>query len=56
MTYTVPAAGTALGKQVIIRFGQGSDGGASDIWFDNLKSPRGALREDACLARSATFW
>jgi len=24
-------------RQVIIRFGQGSDGGSSDIWFDNLE-------------------
>jgi hypothetical protein len=37
VTYTAPASGAHLGKQVIIRFGQGSDGGASDIWFDNLE-------------------
>lgn len=37
VSYTAPASGTPLGKQVIIRFGQGSDGGASDIWFDNLE-------------------
>ncbi|SEK24790.1 hypothetical protein SAMN05444354_10191 [Stigmatella aurantiaca] len=37
VTYLTPASGTPLGKQVIVRFGQGSDGGVSDIWFDNLE-------------------
>jgi len=37
VSYTAPASGTPLGKQVIIRFGQGSNGGVSDIWFDNLE-------------------
>ncbi|QRO00141.1 hypothetical protein JRI60_14535 [Archangium violaceum] len=37
VTYTAPASGGPLGKQVIIRFGKGSDGGVSDIWFDNLE-------------------
>ncbi|MBJ6761894.1 carbohydrate binding domain-containing protein [Myxococcaceae bacterium JPH2] len=36
VSFTVPAGSPAIGKQIIVRFGKGSDGGMSDIWFDNL--------------------
>jgi hypothetical protein len=31
------AAGRELGRPIAIRFGAGQDGGAGDIWFDNLR-------------------
>ncbi|MFY0582958.1 hypothetical protein ACN28S_59515 [Cystobacter fuscus] len=37
VTFVAPASGVPLGKQVMVRFGQGSDGGVGDIWFDNLE-------------------
>ncbi|OJH38901.1 hypothetical protein [Cystobacter ferrugineus] len=37
LTFVAPASGVPLGKQVMVRFGQGSDGGVGDIWFDNLE-------------------
>jgi hypothetical protein len=36
VTYTTGAAGAELGKQIIVRLGNASDGGSSDIWFDKL--------------------
>jgi ribosome modulation factor len=37
VTYIAPASGSPVGKQIIVRFGSGANGGQSDIWFDNLE-------------------
>lgn len=36
VTYTTGSSGTLIGKQIIIRLGDGSAGGSSDIWYDNV--------------------
>ncbi|NMO15207.1 M23 family metallopeptidase [Pyxidicoccus fallax] len=36
VSYTTPFSGGPIGKQIIVRLGDGSAGGASDIWFDNF--------------------
>ena len=38
VTYATGAAGPEIGRQLIVRFGDGAAGGASDIWFDNLSA------------------
>jgi hypothetical protein len=38
VTYTTGATGAEIGKQLIVRLGQGSDGGATDVWFDSFKA------------------
>lgn len=38
VTYTTGSTGAEIGKQLIVRLGKGSDGGATDIWFDNLQA------------------
>ena len=35
VSYTA-TSGTAIGRRVVLRFGKGTDGGESDIWFDGL--------------------
>lgn len=40
VTYASGPSGAHLGKQIIVRFGSGANGGASDIWFDNLELAR----------------
>jgi hypothetical protein len=35
--HDVGASGTELGRPIAVRFGSAQDGGASDIWFDNLR-------------------
>lgn len=49
VTYATGAAGDELGKQLIVRLGDGSVGGASDIWFDNFKATRVVVPEPASL-------
>lgn len=36
VTYATGAAGPEIGKQLIVRLGDGSAGGASDVWFDSF--------------------
>ncbi|MDC0716702.1 CHAP domain-containing protein [Nannocystis bainbridge] len=36
VTHTVKAGDVAVGKRIVVRLGGGSDGGSTDIWFDNL--------------------
>lgn len=36
VSHTTGASGPEIGRQVIVRFGSGNDGGSSDIWFDDL--------------------
>lgn len=50
VTYTTGATGAELGKQLIVRFGRGADGGNSDIWFDNLQGTATAVPEPATMA------
>lgn len=40
VTYTVGASGPEIGKELIVRLGSATDGGASDIWFDNMSLER----------------
>lgn len=47
VTYTTGASGAEIGKQLIVRLGDGSVGGASDIWFDNFSAS--AVPEPATL-------
>jgi len=35
--YEVAASGAEIGRPIAVGFGSGRDGGASDIWFDNLR-------------------
>ncbi|MGK3985993.1 M23 family metallopeptidase [Sorangium sp. So ce136] len=37
VTYITGSTGAELGKQIIVRLGDGAAGGSSDIWFDNLE-------------------
>jgi photosystem II stability/assembly factor-like uncharacterized protein len=37
VSYTTPASGGPVGRQIIVRLGNGSAGGQSDIWFDNFE-------------------
>lgn len=50
VTYTTGDSGAEIGRQLIVRFGQGSDGGATDIWFDNLQASAEVVPEPATLA------
>lgn len=36
VTYTTGAAGPEIGKELIVRLGDGAAGGSDDIWFDNF--------------------
>ncbi len=36
VSWRSPSSGAAIGKQLIVRFGSGANGGDDDIWFDNL--------------------
>lgn len=53
VTYTTGDSGAELGRQLIVRFGQGSDGGATDIWFDNLQASATPVPEPATMAALA---
>lgn len=35
-SFEVPPGRAAVGQRIAVRLGSGADGGASDIWFDNL--------------------
>jgi hypothetical protein len=35
VTYTPTAGGPEIGENIVVRFGNGDDGGATDIWIDN---------------------
>ncbi|MCY1008356.1 CHAP domain-containing protein [Nannocystis pusilla] len=35
-SFKVPPGHAAVGQRIAVRLGSGADGGASDIWFDNL--------------------
>ncbi len=37
VSYTTGAGGTEIGKKIAIRFGNGSAGGYTDIWFDDVQ-------------------
>jgi hypothetical protein len=37
VSYTTGATGAAIGKQIIVRFGDGAAGGIGDVWFDSLR-------------------
>lgn len=50
VSYDTGAAGAELGKQLIVRFGAGADGGATDIWFDNLQASATPVPEPATMA------
>lgn len=50
VSYTTGDAGAELGRQLIVRFGAGADGGATDIWFDNLQASAVPVPEPATLA------
>ncbi|RYZ44057.1 MAG: hypothetical protein EOO71_00875 [Myxococcaceae bacterium] len=36
VSFTVPSGSPAIGRQIMVRLGKGTDGGMGDIWFDNL--------------------
>lgn len=38
VTYATGAAGPEIGKQLIVRLGDGAAGGVGDIWFDNFSA------------------
>jgi len=50
VSYTTTDSGAELGRQLIVRFGAGADGGATDIWFDNLQASATPVPEPATLA------
>lgn len=50
VTYTTGDSGAELGRQLIVRFGAGADGGATDIWFDNLQASAEVVPEPATIA------
>jgi hypothetical protein len=35
--HDVAASGPETGRRIVVRLGSRSDGGASDVWFDNLQ-------------------
>lgn len=37
VSYTAGASGPEIGRRVVVRLGGGAEGGASDVWFDNLQ-------------------
>ncbi|HRK22330.1 MAG TPA: PEP-CTERM sorting domain-containing protein [Fimbriimonadaceae bacterium] len=49
VSYTTGTSGAELGRQLIVRFGSGANGGASDIWFDNLQASAEVVPEPATM-------
>ncbi len=54
VTYTTGASGAEIGKQLIVRLGDGSAGGVSDIWFDNFNASQTAVPEPGSLLALAS--
>lgn len=40
VSYTVGSVGPEIGKELIVRLGDASVGGASDVWYDNMSLER----------------
>lgn len=49
VTYTTGDSGAEIGNQIIFRLGSGADGGASDVWFDNLQASYDPVPEPATM-------
>lgn len=50
VSYTTGAAGPELGKELIVRLGDASAGGDSDIWFDNFQATATPVPEPGLIA------
>ncbi|MCW5941414.1 MAG: PEP-CTERM sorting domain-containing protein [Fimbriimonadaceae bacterium] len=48
--YTTNDVGAELGKELIVRYGNGAAGGVSDVWFDSAQATYQAVPEPASLA------
>lgn len=48
--YTTSDVGAELGKELIVRYGNGAAGGVSDVWFDSAQATYQAVPEPASLA------
>lgn len=47
---TSSAAGAAIGRELVVGFGSGAEGGANDIWFDALTADASPVPEPGSLA------
>lgn len=51
--YTTNDVGAELGKELIVRYGNGAAGGVSDVWFDSVQATYQVVPEPASFATLA---